>query len=76
MSGDLYAEYKRALDPYDLPAFVCPHPEKNWYRSKRHAKLVLRRQRGVPRLDSIHVYRCVCGGFHLGHKLARQREGV
>ena len=53
---------------------ACPHPEKNWYASKAQAKRVLRGQRGVKGLDLLHAYRCVCGGFHLGHKLPRAAE--
>jgi len=49
---------------------VCPHPEKRWYATKSRAKLALRRQHSsIDSRDTIHAYRCLCGGFHLGHKL-------
>ena len=48
----------------------CPHPEKNAYASKKRAKLALRRGGGVKQRDTITVYRCLCGAWHLGHKQA------
>jgi hypothetical protein len=47
---------------------LCPHPEKLWYSTKARAKLGLRRS-SMQNRAHVHVYRCECGGWHLGHKL-------
>lgn len=47
----------------------CSHPHKTAYWTKRKAKQALRGQRAFQR-DTIHAYRCVCGAYHLGHKLS------
>lgn len=60
-----------------MTARVCPHPSKRWFATKSHAKRAIRAQHGPRGGDpraSIQAYRCVCGGFHLGHKLGQRAK--
>lgn len=53
----------------DRDPSVCPHPHKFAYTTKAKAKAARQRLRNMRR-ESLQVYRCACGHWHLGHRKA------
>lgn len=47
----------------------CPNPHKRGFLSKRSAKKAITTQRSFANRDDAHPYKCVCGMWHVGHKL-------
>lgn len=60
--------------PPKLTTKPCPRPTKARYRTKREGKQALARRQEVSGRDELHVYRCRCDWFHIGHKRAPVRD--
>lgn len=46
----------------------CPHPEKRSYETRKRARLTLKQW--AWNRKGMCVYKCVCGWFHIGHRIA------
>lgn len=78
MSGESSQGNKRKSTP--VPARGnCPTPTKRTYYSRKFAKKTVKdliEQLGTSKKGKLHVYKCVCGLFHIGSNPTRFKGPV
>ena len=52
----------------------CPTPGKRTYDNRKDARTVLRRTTKADSQGNLVVYKCPCGGFHVGTRRTGDRE--